>query len=90
VNTGDLHRTPGMPPFRGINFSSLEIDADLGGAVFVVGSVVSLLIGVPSARMFFAGTLVGGTLLATAIAWWHRRHPSPIVDHARTGVFGKP
>jgi len=85
VNTRELQRTPGMQPFRGINFSRLEVEADLGGAVFVVGTVVCLLVGVPTARMFFAGTLVGGTLLAVAIAWWHRHHRWPGPEHSSVG-----
>jgi hypothetical protein len=90
VNTGHLQRTPGMPLFRGINFSTLEVDGNLGGAVFMIGSVVCLLIGLPIARALFGGALVGGAILAAVIAWWNRRHPSPIVDQARTGVFGRP
>ncbi len=90
MNTGEMRRTPGMPLFRGINFSSLEVEADLGGLVFMVGSVVCLLIGLPMARVLFGGAFVGGAILAAAIAWWHDRHRSPIVDRARTGVFGRP
>jgi hypothetical protein len=74
VNTGELRRTPGLPLHRGINFSSLEVEANIGGTVFVVGSVVCLLIGLPQARVFFAGSVVGGVVLAGAIAWWHSHH----------------
>jgi hypothetical protein len=90
VNTGEMQRTPGMPLFRGINFSSLEVEADLGGLVFMVGSVACLLIGLPMARVLFGGAVGGGAILAVGIAWWHGRHPSPIVDQARTGMFGRP
>ncbi len=31
MDTRDLQRSRGLPLFRGINFSSLEVDADLGG-----------------------------------------------------------
>jgi hypothetical protein len=74
-----------LPLFRGINFSRLEIEADLGGAIFVVGSTVCLLIGIPSARPFFAGTLAGGAALAVVIAWWHRTHPGGGPQHVTPG-----
>ena len=90
MNTGHLQRTPGMPLFRGINFSTLEVDGNLGGAVFMIGSVVCLLIGLPMARVLFGGAVVGGAILAVAIAWWHGRHPSPIVEQARKGLLGRP
>jgi hypothetical protein len=90
VDTRDMQRTPGMPPFRGINFSSLEVEADLGGLVFMVGSVLCLLIGLPMARVLFGGAFVGGIFLAVALAWWHERHPSPIVDRATIGILKRP
>jgi hypothetical protein len=60
--------------YPGINISRIRIGGDLGGVVFVVGMTVCLLVGLPSTRGFFAGTLGGGVMVATAIAWWHRRH----------------
>jgi hypothetical protein len=63
--------------FPGINISRIRIGGDVGGLVFVVGTVGSLLVGVPSARMFFVQTLIGGSLLAVALAWWHRHHARP-------------
>jgi hypothetical protein len=77
-----------MPLFRGINFSSLEVDGNLGGAVFTIGSVVCLLIGLPIARVLIGGALAGGILVAAALAWWHARHPWPGPEHARHGTFG--
>jgi len=77
-----------MPLFRGINFSTLEVDGNLGGAVFMVGSVLCLLIGLPMARAMFAGALLGGAGVATVLWWWHRRHPWPGAEQARHGTFG--
>lgn len=74
MNTEDLRRSAGLPLHPGINFSCLEIEANLGGLVFAVGSVVCLLIGLPSARGFFAGALAGGVLSAAGLAWWHEHH----------------
>jgi hypothetical protein len=61
--------------FPAINISRIRIGGDVGGLVFMIGTVVCLLAGVPTARIFFAETLVGGTVLAVVLAWWHRRHP---------------
>jgi hypothetical protein len=60
--------------YPGINISRIRVGGDLGGVVFVVGMTVSLLVGLPETRGFFAGTLGGGVVVAAAIAWWHRRH----------------
>ncbi len=56
----------------GINFSRLEVPADLGGLVFTVGVIVCTLIGLPAARTFLAGALAGGALVALALRLWTR------------------
>jgi hypothetical protein len=60
--------------YPAINISRIRIGGDLGGVVFVVGTVVCLLVGLPETRGFFAGTLAGGVMVAAVIAWWHRGH----------------
>jgi hypothetical protein len=60
--------------FPAINISRIKVGGDLGGLVFVVGTVVCLLIGLPETRTFFAGTLAGGGAIAAVLAWWRRRH----------------
>jgi len=60
--------------YPAINISRIRIGGDLGGVVFVVGIVGSMLVGLPETRGFFAGTLGGGVLVAAVIAWWHRGH----------------
>jgi hypothetical protein len=62
---------------RGINFSRLEIPDDAGGLIFVVGSVLALLIGIPSFRWFLAGAVVAGAAAAYVMFRWHRGHPTP-------------
>jgi hypothetical protein len=57
----------------GINFSRLEVGGDLGGFVFMVGVVVTLLVGLPQARVFFAAAVAGGVVLAVALGAWTRR-----------------
>jgi hypothetical protein len=60
----------------GINFSRLEIPGDVGGLVFTVGVVITMLIGLPLARPFFCGAFAGGLLVAAAIRAW-TRHGRP-------------
>jgi hypothetical protein len=52
----------------GINFSRVEIPADVGGLVFTVGVVVTMLIGLPAARLFLAAAFGGGVVLAILLA----------------------
>jgi hypothetical protein len=60
--------------YPAINISRIRVGGDLGGVVFVVGTVVCLLVGLPELRGFFTGALGAGTGLAVAMAWWHRGH----------------
>jgi len=60
--------------YPGINISRIRVGGDLGGIVFVIGVVVSMLVGLPETRGFFAGTVGGGVVTAAIIAWWHRGH----------------
>jgi hypothetical protein len=56
-----------------INISRIRVGGDLGGLIFVVGLEVCLLIGVPTARGFFGGSVAGGVVVAALLFWWHRR-----------------
>jgi len=58
----------------GINFSKLEVGGDLGGLVFAAGSVVAVLIGLPSLAPLYLASVVCGAGLAAAIFKWHERH----------------
>ena len=60
--------------YPGINISRIRVGGDLGGVVFVVGTVVVLARRPADTRGFFAGTVGGGVITAAIIAWWHRRH----------------
>ena len=58
-----------------INFSSTEVAGNIGGLIFVVGSVFIVAVGLPSVIWFlFAGT-VSGCFLAWALVSWHTSHP---------------
>ncbi len=60
--------------YPAINISRIRVGGDLGGVVFVVGTVACCLVGLPETRGFLAGTLGSGVILAAIIAWWHRGH----------------
>ena len=58
-----------------INFSSTEVAGDIGGLIFVVGSVFIVAVGLPSVIWFmFAGT-VAGCFLAWGLVSWYTSHP---------------
>jgi hypothetical protein len=58
-----------------INFSSTEVAGNIGGLIFVVGSVFIVAIGLPSVIWFLFGGTIAGCLLAWCLAAWHTNHP---------------
>jgi hypothetical protein len=58
----------------GINFSSMDVGGDIGGLVFTAGSVVAVLIGLPSIAPLYLASVACGAVLAVAIFAWHERH----------------
>jgi len=67
---------PQLRLHRGINFSNLDVGADAGGFIFTVGTVVTMLIGLPFLIPYYAAALVGGVGLAVLLNAWNRRHES--------------
>lgn len=59
-----------------INFSSTEVAGNIGGLIFVVGSVFVVVVGVPSVIWFLAAATAAGCFLAWALVGWHKSHPS--------------
>jgi hypothetical protein len=59
-----------------INFSSTEVAGNIGGLIFVVGSVFIVAVGLPSVIWFLFAATVAGCLLAWALVAWHRSHPT--------------
>ncbi len=64
--------------YPAINMSRIRVGGDLGGLIFVVGTVVCLLIGLPAARTFLVESLAGGLIVALALGVWHRRRRSRV------------
>ena len=58
-----------------INFSSTEVAGNIGGFIFVVGSVFIVAVGLPSVIWFLFVAAVAGSLLAWALVVWHASHP---------------
>jgi hypothetical protein len=68
---------PTEPQWRSpqINFSSTEVAGNIGGLIFVVGSVFIVTIGLPSVIWFLFAATVAGCFLAWALVNWHTSHP---------------
>jgi hypothetical protein len=65
-------------PQRGlpqINFSSTEVAGNIGGLIFVVGSLLIVAVGLSSVLWFLFGSTVAGCFLAWGLVAWHTRHP---------------
>ena len=58
-----------------INFSSTEVDGNIGGLIFVVGSVFIVVIGLPSVIWFLIAGTAAGCILAWGLNAWHTKHP---------------
>jgi hypothetical protein len=58
-----------------INFSSTDVAGNIGGLIFVVGSVFIVVIGLPSVIWFLFAATVAGCFLAWALVTWHTSHP---------------
>ena len=59
-----------------INLSSIPVGGDVGGLIFVVGSVLIVTAGIPMVRWFLIGVVVGGVGLAMALTRWRAAHTS--------------
>lgn len=57
-----------------INQSRIPVDGNIAGLMYVVGSLVVALIGLPIARWFFVTTVVLGLLCAIALLAWRNAH----------------
>ncbi|HWF83270.1 MAG TPA: hypothetical protein VG222_00390 [Vicinamibacterales bacterium] len=69
--------TPTEPQRRSpqINFSSTEVAGNVGGLIFVVGSVIIVAVGLPSVFWFLLAGTVAGCFLAWGLVAWHTSHP---------------
>ena len=63
-------RTPGAE----INLSSIPVAGDIGGLLFVIGAIVTVLLGLPDIRWFVLGSVVVGAVLAGGLFVWRSSH----------------
>jgi hypothetical protein len=64
--------TPGAE----INLSSIPVAGDFGGLLFVIGAIVTVLLGLPDIRWFVLGSVVVGAVLAGGLFAWRSSHTS--------------
>ena len=58
-----------------INFSSTKIAGNIGGLIFMVGSVFVVVVGVPSVIWFLIAGGAAGCILAWRLNAWHTKYP---------------
>jgi hypothetical protein len=68
-------RTPGAE----INLSSIPVAGDIGGLLFVIGAIITVLLGLPDIRWFALGSVVVGALVAGGLFLWRSSRTSALV-----------
>jgi len=59
-----------------INLSAIPVGGNIGGLMFVAGSMAILVSGLPMWRWFFGAAVVGGVLTAALVYVWHAARPA--------------
>jgi hypothetical protein len=59
-----------------INFSAIPVGGNVGGLIFMAGSMAILVSGLPAWRWFFGVAVVGGLLSAALVYAFHAARPS--------------
>jgi hypothetical protein len=67
--------SPPDPPWRSpqINFSSTDVGGNVGGLIFVIGTVLIVALGIPTGLWFLIAAAIGACLVAGALVAWHTR-----------------
>ena len=60
----------GRVPGAEINLSAIPVAGDIGGLLFVIGAIVTVLLGLPDIRWFVLGSVVVGAVLAGGLFVW--------------------
>jgi hypothetical protein len=68
-------RTPGAE----INLSSIPVAGDIGGLLFVIGAIITVLLGLPDIRWFVLASVVVGAVLACGLFLWRSSRTSDLV-----------
>jgi len=59
-----------------INFSSMDVAGNVGGLIFVVGTLLIVVLAVPMMLAILMAAAGLGALLAWRLTAWYRRHPN--------------
>lgn len=59
-----------------INFSNMDVAGNVGGLIFVIGSVLIVVLAVPQMLAILVAGAAAGCLLAWRLIAWHRSHPN--------------
>jgi hypothetical protein len=60
----------GSAPAAEINLSSIPVAGDFGGLLFVIGAIITVLLGLPDLRWFVLGSVIVGAVLAGGLFIW--------------------
>jgi hypothetical protein len=60
----------GSAPAAEINLSSIPVAGDFGGLLFVIGAIITVLLGLPDIRWFVLGSVIVGAVLAGGLFVW--------------------
>jgi len=71
-----VDRASEMPPRPEINLARIYVGGDIGGIFFVVGSVVTVLIGLAPIRPFALAAMACGIAVSVPLFLWRSSHPS--------------
>jgi hypothetical protein len=66
-------------PGAEINLSSIPVAGDFGGLLFVIGAIITVLLGLPDIRWFVLGSVVVGAALAAGLFLWRSTRTSTLV-----------
>jgi hypothetical protein len=58
-----------------INISSTDVAGNVGGLIFVIGTVLILVLGLPSILWFLVAGTLAGCVFAGGLVEWRARHP---------------
>jgi hypothetical protein len=64
-----------LAPRPQLNISAVHVGGDVGGLIFTVGAVVTIVFSVPTLRVFLLASVACSALIAAALVGWRRTHP---------------
>jgi len=62
-------------PGAEINLSAIPVAGDIGGLLFVISAIATVLLGLPDIRWFVLGSVAAGAVLAGGLFAWRSSHP---------------